>query len=276
MPNHRENTELADLLATIFKLYGYDFRHYAKASLLRRIELQLDNLGLGSMAEFRAVLQQDPRVFDQFLRTMSVTVTDMFRNPEFYAQMREKVIPRLKSWYKPKIWSAGCATGEEIYSLAILLDEERLTDYQMYATDYNRHSLEAAKEGIYSLDRVKGFSRNYHKAGCKRSLADYYHADYDSAKMSSRLTEKILFSHHNLVTDSSFGEMQLIVCRNVLIYFDNVLQDKVLQSFADSLCPGGFLCLGDKESLDFVSVSSSFDPVVKKERIFRKRYGENG
>ncbi len=271
MSDMSENKQLDDLLTTIFKLYAYDFRNYAKASLMRRIGLQMDNLGLGTMAEFRELLQHDPQVFDLFLKTMSVTVTDMFRNPVFYTQMRHKVIPQLKSWYKPKIWSAGCATGEEVYSLAIVLAEEALTDCQIYATDYNRYSLEVAREGIYPLDRMKGFSQNYHSTGGQRSLADYYHASYNSAKMSSRLIENVLFSHHNLVTDGSFGDMQLIVCRNVLIYFDNVLQDRVLKLFSDSLSPGGFLCLGDKESLDFVSVSNYFEPVAKKERVFRKR-----
>ena len=267
-----EKEQLDELLAFIYERYGYDFRHYARSSLLRRVGLQINSLGLAGMAELRERLGEDPALFEQFLENMSVTVTDMFRNPKFYKQIREKVIPRLKSWVHPKIWSAGCATGEEVYSLAIVLAEEKLTDYQIYATDYNRHSLEQAREGIYTLERFQGFSDNYYGSGGTRSLADYYHARYNNAKMKSNLLENILFSHHNLACDASFGEMQFIVCRNVLIYFDKVLQDRVLKLFSDSLCPGGFLCLGDKESLDFVSVSNHFEPVARKERIFRKKY----
>lgn len=265
-------SDLDKFLETVYQLYGYDFCHYARASLIRRIDLSKEALGCADIAGLTRLVSTDSNAFEQFFISMSVSVTDMFRNPLFYKELRARVVPRLKSWLQPRIWSAGCATGEEVYSLAILLDEEGVSDYQLYATDYNRQSLATAKEGIYPLERIRGFSENYFIAGGKLSLADYYHARYDYAKMAGRLTDNILFSHYNLVTDFSFSEMQLIVCRNVLIYFDKVLQDRVLRLFYDSLSAGGFLCLGDRESIDFVEVSHHFEPVNSKQRIFRKKY----
>lgn len=267
-----DQKELHGLLTTIRQQYGYDFRHYAQASMMRRIALVQEYFGLNSLQELHLELRKNSEVFEQFLRTMSVTVTDMFRNPPFYKELRTIVAPRLKSWFRPKIWSAGCATGEEVYSLAIMLQEENLIDYQLYATDFNRQSLATASEGIYPLNRLQGFSENYFAGGGRHSLADYYHARYNSAKMDGKLNKNTLFSHHNLVTDASFSEMQLIVCRNVLIYFNRVLQNRVMALFSESLCSGGFLCLGDRESIDFVEVRHQFEPVNRKLRIFRKKY----
>ena len=265
-------TDLDNLLTVIYRSYGYDFRHYARASLFRRIALAQESLRCADMWELALRLQKDRTALEVFLTIMSVSVTDMFRTPLFYRQLRESVLPRLKSWPHPRIWSAGCATGEEVYSLAIVLAEEGVKEYQLYATDYNRRSLATAREGIYPLELLQRFSENYFTGGGRGSLADYYTARYDLAKMNEKLTEKVLFSHHNLVSGASFAEMQLIVCRNVLIYFDSVLQDQVLSLFSQSLCKGGFLCLGDRESIDFVSVNHHFEPVNQKLRIFRKRY----
>ncbi|MDH4321523.1 MAG: protein-glutamate O-methyltransferase CheR [Desulfobulbaceae bacterium] len=267
----RLETEL--LLEGIFRRYGYDFRHYARASLARRLDLQLRRHKLAHISALIPVLLHDQAAFDLFLQDMSITVTDMFRNPHFFQELREKVIPKLKTWPYVKIWCAGCATGEEVYSLAILLQEENFYDRcQIYATDYNNRSLAIAKDGIYGLDKIKNYTANYNKTGAKGSFADYYHAKYDGAKMNEGLKRNIVFSHHNLATDSVFGEMNLILCRNVLIYFDQDLQNRVLDLYAASLCAGGFLCLGAKESLQFSSVVDTFDPVSRKNNIYRKNY----
>jgi len=268
--NHLE-TEL--LLEAIFRRYGYDFRHYARASLARRIDIQLRRQNLSHISALIPVLLHERDAFDLFLQDMSITVTDMFRDPPFFEMLRETVIPRLKTWPYVKIWCAGCATGEEVYSLAILLQEENFYDRcQIYATDYNKRSLTIARDGIYGLDKIKNYTANYNKTGPKTSFSDYYHAKYDGAKMNEGLKRNIVFSHHNLATDSVFGEMNMILCRNVLIYFDQNLQNRVLDLYTESLCPGGFLCLGAKESLQFSSVADTFDPVSRKNNIYRKIY----
>lgn len=267
----RLETEL--LLEAIFRQYGYDFRHYARASLARRIHLQLRRQKVQHISELIPLLLHHRQVFDLFLQDMSITVTDMFRNPLFFKELRETIIPKLKSWPYVKIWCAGCATGEEVYSLAILLQEEGFYDRcQIYATDYNKRSLTIAKDGIYALDKIKNYTANYNKSGPKASFSDYYHAKYDSAKMDKILTRNIVFSHHNLASDSAFGEMNMILCRNVLIYFNQELQNKVLDLYEQSLCAGGYLCLGAKESLQFSSVADKFTPVAGKKNIFRKIY----
>ncbi len=267
----RLETEL--LLEAIFQRYGYDFRHYAPASLARRIQIQLRRQKAQHISQLIPVLLHDSKAFDHFLLDMSITVTDMFRNPLFFKELRETIIPRLKTWPYVKIWCAGCATGEEVYSLAILLQEEGFYDRcQIYATDYNKRSLVIAKDGIYPLNKIKNYTANYNNSGPKASFADYYHAKYDSAKMNDNLKKNIVFSPHNLASDSAFGEMNLILCRNVLIYFDKQLQNRVLELFEESLCAGGFLCLGAKESLQFSSMVDKFAPVSQKGNIFRKIY----
>ena len=273
--DHCQTTQLETelLLEAIFRRYGYDFRHYASASLARRIDIQLRRQKIQHVSELIPILIHRREAFELFLQDMSITVTDMFRNPPFFQELRKTVIPKLKTWPYVKIWCAGCATGEEVYSLAILLTEEDFYDRcQIYATDYNKRSLSIAKDGIYKLDKIRNYTANYNNSGAKGSFADYYHAKYDGAKINENLRRNIVFSHHNLVSDSAFGEMNLILCRNVLIYFNQTLQNRVLDLFEESLCAGGFLCLGAKESLNFSSVVEKFEAVSRKSNIYRKTY----
>lgn len=264
--------ELDLLLEGILRRHGYDFRHYAKASLKRRVMSIKKKLGMGYISEIIPAILRDDGAINDFLREMSISVTEMFRDPNFFSAIREKVFPYLGSYPFLKIWHAGCSTGEEVYTMAILLKEEDL--YQrsrIYATDFNNESLYKAKEGIYPLNKIKTYMENYNRSNPKASFSDYYHAGYKSAKMLEDLKKGITFANHNLVTDGVFGEMNLIVCRNVLIYFDKDLQNRVLRLFRASLCHRGFLCLGSKESLRFSEVADDFEVVSKKEKIFRKR-----
>ncbi len=266
-----EKIELEILLEAIFRRYGYDFRHYAQASLKRRVAQSMQQAGVSRVADLIPPILHDKAFFDDFLKFMSVTVTDMFRDPDFFAALRSEVIPVLKTYPFIKIWHAGCATGEEVYSLAILLKEEGLYERtQIYATDYNNHSLAVAREGIYSLKQMQQYSENYIRAGGRRSFSDYYHAKYGAAKMHDSLKENVTFANHNLATDGVFGEMQMVICRNVLIYFDQRLQDRVLTLLHDSLSPRGFLCLGNKESLKFSAVQDYFEDQVYQQRIFKR------
>jgi chemotaxis protein methyltransferase CheR len=262
------------LLEGIQRRRGYDFRNYSQASLRRRVALLMSKLGLDHVSELIPRILRDDAVYNDLLKEMSVTVTEMFRDPRFYVDVREKVFPYLRSYPLIKIWHAGCATGEEVYSMAIMLKEEGLYKRsQIYATDFNNESLDKAKEGIYDLDRMKKFMGNYNKTKPKASFSDYYHARYEAAKMSDSLKEHITFANHNLVTDGVFGEMNLVLCRNVMIYFNKDLQNRVLRLFRDSLCHRGFLCLGTKESLLFSDVAEEFEDVSEKQRVFRKRGG---
>lgn len=266
-----ESIEIDTLLNGIRSRYGYDFTHYSRASLKRRLERVLAQTGAMHFTELLGRLFHDGASFDEFLKTMSVTVTEMFRDPAFYRAIREQVVPILKTYPFVKIWHAGCATGEEVYSMALLLHEEGFLDRaQIYATDFNKHSLDAAAKAIYSAKHIEAWSANYCEAGGKGEFSDYFSDGYELAKCKDFLKTRITFSYHNLVTDGVFGEMNMICCRNVLIYFDRMLQDQVLSKFAESLRYGGFLCLGAKESLNFTTVAPLFTPTDKKQRIFRK------
>ncbi len=266
-----EKMEIDMLLAGIHKRYGYDFSHYSRASLKRRIDRARENARLPSYTALLDKLFHDENYFDEFLKGMSITVTEMFRDPLFYRGMREAVVPLLKTFPFVKIWHAGCATGEEAYSMAILLHEEGFLDRAyIYATDFNKHSLGKAQEGVYPARSLGAAAANYKTAGGTGDFSDYYNASYDFVKFKNYLKERITFSYHNLVTDGVFGEMNLICCRNVLIYFDKILQDHVLSQFSKSLRHGGFLCLGNKETLNFTAVKSLFEPVDTKQRIYRK------
>ena len=266
-----ENIELDLLLEGIHRRWGYDFRSYARASLKRRITKCKEDAGLEHISEMLPCVLHDKAFFDAFLKNLSVTITEMFRDPTFYRAIREHLVDYLKTYPFIKIWHAGCATGEEAYSMAILLQEEGLLGRAtIYATDYNDEALDRAKGGMYSMEKIQQYTANYVASGGTQSFSDYYRARYGSAKMAPALTERITFSHHNLVTDGVFGEMNVVICRNVLIYFDKTLQNRTLTLFADSLCRRGFLCLGNKETLEFSTVSNSFESVVKKERIYRK------
>jgi len=268
---NNENIEIQLLLQAIYLKYGYDFRNYAKASIKRRILQRLSKSDLKSISEMQYRILYDEQFFSSTLLDLSINVTEMFREPSFFRTVRKKIIPILKKRPFIKVWHAGCATGEEVYSMAILLKEEGLYEKtQIYATDFNQDVLKKAKDGIYSIGNMKEYTRNYKKAGGLSSFADYYTARYDYAIMDNSLKENIVFADHNLATDEVFGEMNLIFCRNVLIYFTRELQDRVIRLFRDSLCEGGFLCLGSKESIRFSEHSGDFEDVALGEKIYRK------
>ncbi|WP_106058798.1 CheR family methyltransferase [Clostridium vincentii] len=268
-----EDIEVALLLEAIYMNYGYDFRSYSRAHIKRRVKNRLVISGLKNISEIQHMILTDRTFFQLMLPDFSINVTEMFRDPSFFLSIRKEVIPVLKTYPHVKIWHAGCSTGEEVYSMAILLKEEgSYSKTQIYATDFNESVLSKGKEGIYPIDRIKEYTINYQKAGGKESFSDYYIANYDFALLDKALKERIIFAEHNLVNDNVFGEMQMIVCRNVLIYFNKELQNHVIKLFYDSLCNGGFLCLGPKESLKFTEFESYFEPIVESDRIFRKKF----
>ena len=267
-----EDIEIRLLLEAIYQLYGYDFRSYSPASMRRRIMHRLTMSGFSTVLQMTDRVLRDRQFFVTLLNDLTVNVTEMFRDPEFYKAFREEVVPVLKTFPFIKIWHAGCSTGEEIYSMAILLEEEGLYERAMlYATDIDKNVLAAAKKGIYPIHAFKQYTDNYRRAGGRQSLSDYATARYDSVIMEQRLKRNIVFADHDLATDQVFGEMHVILCRNVLIYFDRPLQQRVFKLFGESLDMGGFLCLGTKESLRFSGNEESFDVVNRSLRIFRKR-----
>lgn len=271
-PAEVEKIEIDLLLEAIYRRYGYDFRHYARASLRRRVRHILIHSPCERIADLIPLILHDEAFARRAIFDFSITVSEMFRDPGFYVALRHSVAPYLHTYPFFKAWVAGCATGEEVYSLAILLAEEGLYDRAtIYATDYNETALQKARESIYPLKDVQQYTANYQKAGGRASFADYYHAHYDSAILSQSLKANLTFSTHNLVSDGVFAEVQLILCRNVLIYFDRSLQNWVLTTLAKSLSRGGFLCLGAKETLEFSSVADQFRPVDAANRIYQKR-----
>jgi len=271
--NQNINLEISLLLEAIFNKYGYDFRNYSKAHIKRRILHRLSLSGLDNISAMTHKAIYDKNFASQILLDFSINVTEMFRDPDFYFFIRKEVIPILKTYPFIKIWHAGCATGEEVYSMAILLKEENLYDRtQIYATDFNAKVIKSAKDGIYSIKNIKDFTRNYQKAGGKESFSDYYTANYNSVIIDNSLKKNIVFSEHNLVTDSVFAEVNMIICRNVLIYFNRDLQNKVMNLFNDSLVPGGILGLGTKESLQFLEKGKNYNCIDLKNKIYRKKY----
>ncbi|MBL7138128.1 MAG: protein-glutamate O-methyltransferase CheR [Bacteroidales bacterium] len=268
-----QEIEIRLLIEAIFLKYGYDFRNYSQAHVKRRILNRFQTSGLDSISEMTHRAIYDTDFVDQILMDLSITVTEMFRDPSFYKALRQSVLPVLRSYPFVKVWHAGCASGEEVYSMAIMLKEEGLLHKtQIYATDFNPLIIRHAKKAEYPISRIKEFTFSYQKAGGKRSFSDYYTADDEKAKLNENLRKNIVFANHNLVTDSVFAEINLIVCRNVLIYFDRQLQDKVIRLFLESLPGGGFLCLGSKENLQFSNYFHAFEPVVDQERIYIKKY----
>lgn len=259
------------MLIAIREVYGYDFTGYAEASLKRRSLYYMNTHQVKSVQDLTQLLLQDESVFEDFVRNLSVTVTEMFRDPDFYASLRQKVVKRLATYPFIKVWVAGCATGEEVYSIAILLKEEGLLNRSLiYATDINQHSLHQAKTGIFPMDLMKSYTANYHKSGGQNDFSQYYIAQYSAAMFDKSLRNNIVFAPHNLATDQSFNEFQLILCRNVLIYFNQELQNKVMNLFYDSLCMFGILGLGMKESLLFTDKQNRFDSIDRKQKIFLK------
>jgi chemotaxis protein methyltransferase CheR len=262
---------IAELLDAIYARYHYDFRGYALASLKRRINAALAHTGADNIASLAERLAQDPMVFPVLLRFLTVQTSDLFRDPGYFRAIREQVVPYLRTYPSLKLWVAGCATGEEAYSFAILLAEEGLLERTLiYATDIHPDSLRTAGEGIYDVERFARFSENYQLAGGRASLSDYYTTSYSSALMSRALKKAILFSDHSLATDSAFAEMELVSCRNVLIYFERELQNRAVGVLKDSLCRRGFLGLGLKETLRFSDHASAFREFVPEVRIYQR------
>jgi len=268
--NDIQQIEIDLLVQAIFRRYGHDFRGYSKAHLKRRIQQFASIKTNGCIADLIPRVLHDEPFFEMLLREISITVTQMFRDPFVFQSIRRNVIPFLRTFPFLRIWVAGCATGEEAYSLAILLKEEGLyARSTLFATDFNDAALEKARNGIYSLERIAAFTRNYQQAGGNGSFSEYYHAKYGSAAMTSALRENMVFANHNLVTDWVFSEMHLVFCRNVLIYFNQALQDRVLGLFSNTLARSGFLCLGSSEDISFSAVRDSFKRIDDKARIFQ-------
>ena len=266
-----ERIEIELLLEGIYRHYGFDFRSYAFASIRRRLWKRIEAEGLPTVSALQARILHDSQMMERLLLDLSINVTAMFRDPGFYRAFREHVVPILRTYPFIRIWHAGCATGEEVYSMAILLREEGLYDRcRIYATDINEVVLQRAKEGIFPLDRMQEYTENYIAAGGKRAFSDYYLAKYGGALFDDALTRNVVFSLHNLVTDRSFAEFNVILCRNVLIYFDKSLQARVHGLFYDSLAMFGILALGSKESLRFSPFEDSYDQINGPEKIYRK------
>lgn len=272
MPDSNIDIELSLLLEAIYLKYNYDFREYSRSSLKRRVRHALRILECPTVSVLQDRILREPAAFMQLLQYLTIPVSEMFRDPEYFLALRQHVLPVLRTYPSLKVWIAGCSTGEEVYSMAILLHEEGLLERSMiYATDINPVSLESARQGIYAIKDIAGYTRNYQLAGGTREFSEYYTAAYDAALFDKQLRRHVTFADHSLATDAVFSETHLISCRNVLIYFNKALQDRALGLFHESLCHRGFLGLGSKESLSFSSHSKRFEVKFPAERIFRKR-----
>lgn len=270
--DHVEDIEIQLLLEALYQRYHYDFRHYARASIKRRLLQARNQLGYASFSAMQDHVLHDPATLPRLLNYLTVQVSEMFRDPGYFRALREKVIPHLRTYPSLKVWVAGCSHGEELYSLSILFREEGLDQRTLfYATDINPDALRAAETGVYPLDQLRKFTENHQKSGARSSLSDYYTADYGRAVFDKSLRSQVVFSDHSLVTDAVFGEMHLISCRNVLIYFDRDLQDRALGLFRDSLARKGFLGLGSKESLRFSAHAPAFADFVREEKIYQRQ-----
>jgi chemotaxis protein methyltransferase CheR len=264
--------ELRLLLDAIYLKYHYDFRRYAAASLKRRLLNAPGRFGCQTFSQLQDKVLHEPATFPALLNYLTVPVSEMFRDPTYFRSLREKVVPLLRTYPSLKVWVAGCSTGEEVYSLAILLREEQLLERTLiYATDINPQSLQRAAAGVYAAERIAGFTENHRKAGGRASLSEYYTAAYGRAVFDKSFRRHIVFSDHSLATDSVFAEVQFVSCRNVLIYFNSELQNRAVGLFRDALCRKGFLGIGMKESLSFTSHARSFVDLVHQDRIFQKR-----
>jgi len=273
-PRDGDNAEAVEtqlLLEGIFHRYGFDFRNYASASLRRRIWHCVRAEGLPGISELQGRLLRDPACMERFLLAVTVNVTAMFRDPGFWRAFRAKVVPQLRVQPFVRVWHVGCATGEEVYSMAILLREEGLyPTCRIYATDLNEAVLAKARDGIFPLAALQEYTGNYLRAGGAGTFSDYYTARYDRVLFHRALTENVIFAQHNLVTDSSFNEFQVILCRNVLIYFNGVLTDQVHRLLYGSLAPSGFLGLGGRESIKFTPHESCYEELDAREKVYRR------
>jgi chemotaxis protein methyltransferase CheR len=266
-----EDIEIQLLLEGVYRYWGHDFRNYALSSLKRRIHHFIKKEGYTSVSDLQARVLHDRECLERFLLSLTVNVTSMFRDPSFYLALRKEVIPLLRTYPFIRIWHAGCSTGEEVYSMAILLEEEKL--YQrcrIYATDFNERVLQKAKSGIFPLKLMQDYTQLYLKAGGNKSFSEYYTSGEDSAIIRPSLLENIIFAQHNLATDSSFNEFHIIICRNVLIYFNQTLQKRVHELFYHSLCPFGVLGLGRQESIHFIDYEQEYQEIVKGEKLYRR------
>lgn len=269
--NELENIEIELLLEGVHRLYGYDFRNYALPSLKRRVWHHVHAENVPSISALQEKVLHDRACFERFVYSLSIPVTEMFRDPGLFLTFRQKVIPLLRTYPYIRIWHAGCSTGEEVYSMAIMLHEEGLYDKaRIYATDMNNRSLQQAKEGVYEIGKMKQYTQNYLEAGGTRAFSEYYTAKYNSVIFQPFLRKNIIFAEHNLATDTSFNEFNVIFCRNVMIYFNDELRDNVHGLFNESLSRFGVLVLGSKESIHFTKYSGSYEPLDRVEKIYRK------
>jgi chemotaxis protein methyltransferase CheR len=266
-----EALEIELLLEGIHRRYGFDFREYAPASLRRRVRRRMDGEKVETISALQDLILHDPAVMERLLLDLSINVTAMFRDPSFFLALREKVVPMLRTYPFSRLWVAGCSTGEEVYSLSILLAEEGLSDrVRIYATDINEAVLERAKQGVFPLDKMQEYTQNYIRAGGTRSFSEYYLARYDGARFSRELVDGVVFAQHNLASDAAFNEFQVISCRNVLIYFAQPLQQHVHGLFYESLATFGVLALGQKETIRFSPFEGSFEELDPEERLYKK------
>jgi chemotaxis protein methyltransferase CheR len=264
--------EMQLLIDAMYLKYHYDFRGYATASLKRRLRTAMGHFGVQTLSQLQDRVVHEPAALPALLNFLTVPVSDMFRDPSYFRSLRDMVVPLLRTYPSLKVWVAGCSTGEEVYSLAILLREEGLLDRTIiYATDINPETLQKAEAGVYGADRVAGFTENHRRSGARSSLSEYYTARYGRAVLDKSLKANIVFSDHSLATDSVFAEVQLVSCRNVLIYFNRDLQNRAIGLFHEALCRKGFLGIGAKESLRFSSHADGFVEFVKEDRIFQKK-----
>jgi chemotaxis protein methyltransferase CheR len=266
-----EELEIHLLLEGVYRQYGFDFRNYALASLRRRIWSVVHAEKLNTISSLQEKVLHDRLCFERFLLALSVHVSAMFRDPQFFRVFRAKAVPLLRTYPYIRIWLAGCSTGEEVYSMAILLQEEGLYGRcRIYASDMNEAVLRAAKAGIYPMDLMRSYTANYIKAGGTRSFSEYYTAAYDNVLMRPSLVDQVVFCQHNLATDESFNEFNVILCRNVMIYFDKTLQERVHHLFYQSLVTFGLLGLGDKESLHLTAYEHSYERLSEQEKLYRR------
>lgn len=266
-----EQLEVELLLEAIFRRYGYDFRSYSRGALHRRIKNHLEKSQLHSVTALLDRILRQPATLDHLLADLSVSVTSMFRDPSFFAAFRREVVPLLHTYPYVRIWHAGCATGEEVYSMCILLEEEGLgARSRLYATDLSAGGLAEARRGIFPLSRMQEYTRNYLAAGGKRAFSDYYTTAYEGALFDPKLARNVLFTQHDLAVDASFAEFNVVVCRNVLIYFGRELKERVLSLFVDSLAPLGVLCLGYRETLRTTLAEAHFTAMNEQESIYRR------
>jgi chemotaxis protein methyltransferase CheR len=266
-----EKIEIEILLEAIYRHYGYDFRNYVFSSIRRRVRYRMKTENLSSVSGLQEKVLHDPKMMEKLFIDFSINVTEMFRDPDFFLSFRRQVIPVLKEYPYIRIWHAGCSSGEEVYSMAILLHEEGLLKQsRIYATDINETVLKTAKKGIFPINKMQAYTKNYLKAGGTKAFSEYYSVKQDQVMFHSALSENVIFAQHNLVTDGSFNEFHVIICRNVMIYFNKELQNHVHQLFYQSLCRSGFLGLGNKEGITFTNQAKYYEEIDSAEKIYQK------